>query len=204
VDKLVKKKDVTILSDADSCPIIISDGSTRIRHAKNRDHFSDNHPDHDEQIYAVHYGPIGFGYHCDPSNIPPNGASPCPNTLCPTAGVPTAPCRISTTGASTWELSLCESRGRCAAPGIVHISWNKSAAEKMEIHSNNRPLTYDRPNGGMGAKISDGSGPPTLQSALLAVSDVNGHTAFYPFDCTGDCLIIAYDCKNGQCKDPSQ
>ena len=171
----------------DSSPIIISDGSIVIRHAKpNRDHFTDKNPKKDEEIKAKHHRPKAFGYQCDPSATPVNTA--CKATPCDFSAK--APCQIDTKPATSWDLSLCESPGPCAAPGTVHIKWSSAGSESMVIHSNKNDFHHTGATSFAGARVKHMS-IDHLQSATLVVDSGTP----YVFTCpsSSDCLTIGYD-----------
>jgi hypothetical protein len=118
---------------------------------------------------------------------------------------PTPPCRIDTSAATSWELSLCENASSCADPGTVHVSWSSAGSEKVTIHSNKNNFAYtpaDPSSGAIdGAKIKHNStSTHRLQSATLVV---NPGASPYVFKCAQgqDCLTIGYDCKSsGNCQ----
>jgi hypothetical protein len=179
---------------ADSYPIIISDGSTVIRHAKpGRDHFTEKHPRKDEVIKAGRYRPVAIGYHCDPS-IPLDMKDACPAKPCAEDTLPTGACKIETRDSTSWNLWLCESPGPCVA-GTIHLSWQATGSERINIHSNLNDFVYTGPTGFAGAKVKH-TYPQTytaLQSAKLVVNLSTGPHV-YVFNCAEkqDCLTIDY------------
>jgi hypothetical protein len=175
------------LKTVDSSPIIISDGSIVIRHAKRfRDHFQDNHPKKDETIKAANYQPIALGYQCDPSGKPEN--TPCPSTPCNPAA--SAPCRIDIS-ATSWDLSLCELAGNCLVP-TVRLTWSNGAKDTIAIHSYQNDFEYTSSNPFnlfAGAKLRH----PSANHLQAATFVMNGGTPFV-FTCPSrDCLTIAFD-----------
>ncbi len=179
-----------VIQTNDSSPIIISDGSIVIRHAKRRrNHFQDKHPKKDETIKAGNHQPLAIGYQCDPSVKPANTA--CPSSP-PCNPSPSAPCRIDISLAKSWDLSLCEVAGACIVP-TVRVSWSNGHKETMTIHSYQNDFEYTSSNPlnlFAGAKIRHPSKNP-LRGATLIV-DI-GTQYVFPCPASSNCLTIGYD-----------
>src|ERR1035437_3767970 len=145
-----KKDDLHATSNADSSPIIISDGSIHIKHRKpNRDHFTDKNPKKREEIKEAHYQPTAFGYKCDPSS----DKNTCV-TDCEKDGI-AAGCKLTITAATnSWALSLCEDNGACTSPGTVQVEWDRQHPDKMPITSYGQNFSYSQANSTKGAELT--------------------------------------------------
>jgi hypothetical protein len=202
-----KKDDFHGTSNADSSPIIISDGSTLVKHGKpGRDHFTDKNPTKDDEIKAVNYAPKALGYLCDPSSHPPS-ANTCASVLeCPKdPTVPTGACKVVfPSNTEWWDLSLCENSTSCSGNGTVRVKWIKADPESMKIHSNGNNFSYKNATASDGAELKHVISGQVLQSAKLDVKlPGGGQPTTYLFPCTmtgSTCLpnvrlTVGYDCQ---------
>jgi hypothetical protein len=185
------------IDSGDSSPIIISDGSTHVKHGKLNQDFSVKQPTHAE-IQIATYAPTAVGFLCDPSAYPstyPPFANLCTSApLCVAGTTPTVACKVALSGVKSWDLLLCEHTASCNGSGDIRVKWVDSSNDKMTIDSFKNPFRYIPASPTVGGELVH-AGADTLQSATLVTRQTGGPNT-YPFVCstTGQaCLVIAYD-----------
>jgi hypothetical protein len=198
-----KKDDLHATSNADSSPIIISDGSIDMEHTnKNLDfHFhGQKHYSVKENKYQPHF--LGFGCTADSQ-----GHSDCTSDCDPNNILPKCKVDIRPNAAKAWALSLCEDLTDCTGRWTMQTTWqviHPNNAEELDIVSHGQNLEVRAPSGKGKHLHHKSTNANHLQSASLTVTDTNNNSVGpYKFTCQQGqpCMTISYDCQSaGNCK----
>ena len=197
-----KKDDFHATSNADSSPIIISDGSIRITHKNpDQDHFRVRGQKH-AVIKLQNHQPYTVGYRC---NAGVDCVSKCPYTA-GSPSTPTTACYVDVVANVTdWKLVLCEggASSTCAGSGTVQMKWDANPDakgnvdyESIVIKSNDQDFKVKEANATTGAELQHSSAPGTkLRNSTLTLTRAGTPETYY-LDCVNynPCLTLDYSC----------
>ncbi len=188
------------LTNDDSSPIIISDGSVKMNQ---KDHFR-IHRKKDgpsgpsgpgapaASIKLGGHAPTTVGYQCDPGTVAAPGNC---GAACDPAAI-VSKCTVPLSGLNSWSLDLSDSTGV-----VANLNWDNGKPEKIRVQL---PKGYDIQGKGEGSTISGVSLLPSTKSLTSSQLTVNGNGAVYKFACASGqvCLTVGYYCPGtaGPCE----